>query len=86
MTRKQLAEHFRIMAWADQGHRRGAVNIFKGLRNESISLDRLLELLKERIDKSHKSLKEESKADEHAKITGELNAYKLAMNMLKEVE
>lgn len=86
MTRKQLAEHFRIMAWAAQGDRRGSVNIAKGLFDESISLDKLMELLKERIDKSHKSLKEEGKADRHAEITGELNTYKLAETMIKEIE
>ena len=86
MTRKKLAEHFRIIAWADQGHRRGAVNIFKGLRDESMPLDKLLGILKERMDKSHKSLKEKNKADEQAAIIGELNAYKLAEQMIKEAE
>lgn len=82
MTRKQLAGHFRIMAFNDRGHCKRAAQITKDLSDESVRLPDILESWLKVVDADYKILREKGKASERAEAQGRLNATLLAVKMI----
>ncbi len=85
MTRKQLSEHFRIMAYTDRGHCMRAAQIAKDLLNESVRLPDILESWLKVVDADYKVLREKGHVSkERAEAQGRLNATLLAVRMIGE--